>query len=269
MTHNKTKSIISHAISGIQSDVLLSAADEGKRVITFDEIRKRSGLSRERLRPVLVELVKREWLKRINRGLYVIVPVEAGKERLFTEPPFIIAKHMMPDGAISHWSAFNYHGFTDQLPKDVYMSGTRRMRNREVMGLRYIFVFMGEKSFFGHEDIWVENEKVRITDAERTLIDALWMPKHCGGMSLILESLDSDSVSKLDSQKLGNYLQKLGRTVLFKRLGFIADLLGWKIPHTEAWLKMIDKNYNLLDPDGPKKGRVDSKWRLKINMDIG
>lgn len=269
MTHNKTMSVTSHAISGIQSNVLLSAADAGQRIILFDDIRKRSGLSRESLRPVLVELVKRGWLRRVNRGLYMIVPVEAGKERVFTESSFIIAKHLMPDGVISHWSAFNYHGFTEQLPRGVTMSGTRRMRSREVMDLRYTFVYLSKESYFGHEDVWVESEKVRITDAERTLIDALWMPKHCGGMALILGSLDADSVSKLDFAKLNDYLQKLGRTVLFKRLGFIADFRGWKIPQAEAWLSMVDKNYNLLDPDGPKKGRVDSKWRLKINIDIG
>ena len=269
MTQNKTAPFISHAISGVQSNVLLSAAEEGQRIILFDDIRRKSGLSRERLRPVLVELVKRGWLKRLNRGLYLIVPVEAGKDRLFTESSFVIAKYLMPDGVISHWSAFNYHGFTDQLPLDVYMSGTRRMHNREVMDLRYTFVFMGKESFFGHEDIWVESEKVRITDAERTLIDALWMPKHCGGMALILEALNVDSASKLDYKKLGDYLNKLGRTVLFKRLGFLADFMGWKIPQAEAWLGAVDKNYNLLDPDGPKKGRVDSKWRLRINVDIG
>ena len=269
MTHNKTKTIHSHAISGVQSDVLLSAADEGKRIILFDDICKKSGLSRQRLRPILAELVKRGWLKRLNRGLYMIVPIEAGKERQFTESSFVIAKHLMPDGVISHWSAFNYHGFTDQIPLGVYMSGTRRMRNREVMGLRYTFALISEESFFGHENVWVESEKVPITDAERTLIDALWMPKHCGGMPLILESLDADSASNLDYGRLNDYLQKLGKTVLFKRLGFIAVFMGWKIPYVEAWLGMVDKNYNLLDPDGPKRGRVDSKWRLRINVDIG
>ena len=269
MTQNKTKPTISHAMSGVQSDVLLSAADAGEKIISFDEIRKQSGMSGARLRPALVELVKRGWLRRLSRGLYMIVPVEAGKERIFTESSFIIAKHLMPDGAISHWSAFNYHGFTDQLPRGAYMSGTRRMRSREVLGLPYTFVFMDAESFFGHGEIWVESEKVRITDAERTLIDALWMPKHCGGMALILGSLDGDSASKLDSQRLNDYLQKLDRTVLFKRLGFLSDLMGWKLPHAEAWLSAVDKNYNLFDPDGPREGRVDSKWRLRINADIG
>ncbi len=269
MTHNKTKVAISHALSEMQSHVLLSAADVGKPIVTFDEIREGSGLSRERLRPALMALTKRGWLKRINRGLYMIVPVEAGTNRLFTESSFVIAKHLMPDGAVSHWSAFNFHGFTDQLPRGVYVSGTRRMHNREVLDLQYTFVCMGKESFFGHEDIWVENEKVRITDKERTLIDALWMPKHCGGMALILGSLDTDSVSKLDHKRLDEYLHRLDRTVLFKRFGFLSDRMGWKIPEAEAWLGAVDRNYNLLDPDGPKDGPVDSTWRLRINIDIG
>jgi len=272
MTHNKTNKFISHpshAISGVQSNVLLSAADVGKKIITFDEIRKRCKFTRERLRTVLVELVKRGWLRRINRGLYMIVPVEAGKNRLFTESSFIIAKYLMPDGVISHWSAFNYHGFTDQLPLGVYISGIRRKRNCEVLDLRYTFITLDKKSFFGNEDIWIENEKVSITDRERTLIDAFWMPKYCGGMALILSSFDEDSASKLDYKRLNDYLHRVGKTVLFKRLGFMADLMGWKIPQAETWLGVIDKNYNLFDPDGPKKGAVDSKWRLRINIDIG
>ena len=269
MTQNKTVEVVSHAISGVQSDVLLSAADAGKRIFTFDEILKRSGLSRERLRSVLMVLAKRGWLRRINRGLYMIVPVEAGKDRLFTESSFIIAKHLMPDGAISHWSALNYHGFTEQLPLGAYMSGTKRKRNREVMDLPYTFVFMGEKAFFGHEDIWVESEKVRITDPSRTLIDAMWMPQHCGGMAQILDSLDASAASKIDFRTLNRYLHRLDRTVLFKRLGFLSDLMGWEAPEIETWLGVVDKNYNLLDPDGPRNGKVNSKWRLRINVDIG
>jgi predicted transcriptional regulator of viral defense system len=269
MTLNKTFPVISHAISGVQSDALLSAADLGKKIVSFDEIRKQSGMSSARLRRALVELVKRGWLKRLSRGLYMIVPVEAGKDRIFTEPSFIIAKHLMPDGAISHWSAFNYHGFTDQLPRGVYVSGARRMRSREVLDLPYTFIFMDAENFFGHEEVWVESEKVRITDPERTLIDALWMPEHCGGMALILESLDANSASKLDPRRLNDYLQKLRRTVLFKRMGFLSDKLGWKLPQAEAWLSAVDKNYNLLDPNGPREGSVDSKWRLRINADRG
>ncbi|EKD92163.1 MAG: hypothetical protein ACD_29C00144G0001, partial [uncultured bacterium] len=94
---------------------------------------------------------------------------------------------------ISHWSALQYHGLTEQIPRIVTASTTNKivtpsMRERkshnhkkkhawEINGVRYEYMTIQEKNFFGYEKIWPEEDLYAlITDTERTILDLFIYP---------------------------------------------------------------------------------------------
>ena len=76
----------------------------------------------------------------------MILPLEAGAKPEFTEHEFAIASSMAGEGYISYWSALNYYGFTEQVPKTVFVAITRRKKEKEVLGLRIRFVCIKKRS---------------------------------------------------------------------------------------------------------------------------
>ena len=52
----------------------------GKDVFTIEEVKKAANLENDALKHALSLLVQKEWLIRLERGLYLIVPFEAGQE---------------------------------------------------------------------------------------------------------------------------------------------------------------------------------------------
>ena len=71
-------------------------------------------------------LVDKGWLERIEKGKYLIVPLEAGPDRTWTEDAHVIAGHLVSPSMVSHWSALNYWNLTEQVPRVTYVQTTAR-----------------------------------------------------------------------------------------------------------------------------------------------
>lgn len=60
------------------SDLLAEITRQGKRFFTYEDAIKAYGSDNSRLWNLLSTLVKRGWLQRIEKGKYLILPLEAG-----------------------------------------------------------------------------------------------------------------------------------------------------------------------------------------------
>ena len=71
-----------------------------------------------------------------------------------------------------------------------------------------------------------------------------------------------------NSELLLKYALRYKRGVVFKRLGFLAEIC--KASVSKEWFDTcrinISKGISYLDPDGPKTGKIISNWNLKINL---
>ena len=108
------------------SDLLTEITRQGKRIFTYEDAVKPYGSSNRRLRELLSTLVKRGWLQRIEKGKYLILPFEAGREREWTEHEFIIASNLIEPYYIGFRSALNYFGYTEQISRTVFIVSTRK-----------------------------------------------------------------------------------------------------------------------------------------------
>jgi predicted transcriptional regulator of viral defense system len=220
----------------------------------------RQGLSR---------LTKSGWLQRIQRGLYLIVPLEAGTEGGWTEDPKIIASQLAPEGAVAYWSALHYWGMTEQIPRTVFVQTKRRKHNSRVtlLGVRYEFIFVVPRKLFGVTKQWSRGSEFNITDREKTLIDALDRPGLSGGMSVVVSALRTPD--QLDWNALDTYLDRFATGAVYKRLGYLVETLNMPIPDAQnrlaTWLESRSKGVSLLDPGGSKEGRINTRWGIRVN----
>ena len=243
----------------------------GKEVFNLREAKEAIGLEKGILKESLFLLVKQGWLIRLEKGLYLIVPFEAGQEGRWTPDPFVLASKLISPYCISHWSAASFWGWTEQLPSTIFVSSPSRkfVNEKTILNITFRFVKISKDKFFGICDEWVSNKKIKFSDKEKTIVDILDRPNFAGGIKEIAKCLrNAFNMKQLNPQILTDYISKVGNKVIFKRLGYICEVLGlfsqdWR----NTWKELISRGYSKLDPTVTKKeSKFNSTWHLIINV---
>jgi len=231
-------------------------------VFTFRDALEVSGYDGGYLKLVLHMLERGGWIERIERGKYVILPLEAERGR-YTLHEFVVGSALVEPSAIAYWSALHYHGLTEQIPNVVFVQTTSRKKRREltVFGTKYRIVRVVERKFFGLEPLWIEGLKVHVTDKEKTIIDCLDKPQHCGGVVEVYKALREE----VNVKKLSMYLERFGSGAVAKRLAYLAELAGLEV---EVPGHLIKKGVVALDPTMPRRGKVDRRLKLLVNVEL-
>ena len=82
------------------------------------------------------------------------------------------------------------HGMLTQPQLVVVVTTPIPRRSLTIMGVEFRFVRCQRKHLFGLIEHWVtKQEKVRVSDLERTIIDGLKQPEHCGGLTEVARGL--------------------------------------------------------------------------------
>src|SRR2546422_10270042 len=84
--------------------------------------------SREMARKKLYRLEKRGWIARLERGKYLVIPLEAGAERTWSEEPYLVASTLVHPAAIGYWTAIRHWNWTEQIPRVIYVQTTTRKK---------------------------------------------------------------------------------------------------------------------------------------------
>jgi predicted transcriptional regulator of viral defense system len=241
------------------------SAELRDEVFTFSEAKEVLGISNRKLSNLLYRLAESRWLEHIERGRYIFLPLEAGPEADYATNPLIIARKLISPYYIGFATALNYHGMTEQVSRITYIAGVKPKKAMKFHEEEYKFVKLAKKRFFGFRDEWLGNMKFNLSDKEKTVIDCLFMPEYCGGITEAVKAFKGE----LDYGKLYDYSLRMEDVGVLKRLGYILDAL--EIGHeTEAKLsEKVGGGFALLDPSGRKNGNINRKWRIIENLSIG
>lgn len=216
-------------------------------------------------------LRKKEWLIKIKAGKYAIAPVASGRGTYPVYNWLLIARELVSPYPyyISHYSALSLHNMTIHPVIGVYLSSPHRFRKPKIPGVDFRFICCAKKKLWGREETWVsKQEKVWVSEIERTILDCLARPDLCGGLSELAQGLWMKR-NQLDYNKLTRAAHKLGINAVSKRLGFLLELfdLGKTgIPALKSQIKN-SLDYVSLDPTLPRRGKYLSKWRLLVNSE--
>lgn len=270
MAHNS----LVHPTRGIELVRQLAAA--GQRIFTATqakEVAPSVGISPGYLRESLHHLARAGWIVRLRRGLYALSGPVPGVLPLHD---FEIAMALVQPAAISHWSAMNHHGLTDQIPQRVFVLTSAKSVPRSrgarasadegytVGGTVYQFVQVKPERFFGIEEVWVDEGRARVTDAERTLLDGLMAPQYCGDFSEVLHAFEVRG-PKLNVDRIIQYALRLDAATI-KRLGWVLERQGVSGGPLKPLRTASIKGFRVLDPTGPRRGPCNAEWSIQVNL---
>ncbi len=230
------------------------------------------------LNVLLFKLVKNGRVLRLRKGWYAGFGLFPGQIQVH---PFAVGTAITAPSFISHWSALQHHGLTEQIPQIVTVSSTKKVvfpraenrdrqnrRSLKILDVQYEFFHIYPSRFFGIEEVWLdERSKISISDKERTLIDLFAYSGSFGGMGEVLGIMEQ-TLSSIDLKKLIGYAIQYGEKSLCKRLGWVLEHLGGiSVREKEALIKNIQgKGYALLDPRLPRKGKCNGDWMIVENL---
>ena len=268
MTENVTSEQIDR-LGPQERRFLTGLAGAGKRVFKTEDALP-FWASRHQTWKALSRLESKGWLLRLERATYLIVPLEAGQDRTWTEDPFVIASQLDPGAAVAYWSALRFWGMTEQLPRTTFVQTARRRFSPqvEILGVRYRFVVVTPRKLFGVVSQTSDGLPFRVTDREKTVVDACDRPNLCGGVQQLVAALRS--APQVDWPKVDNYLSRFRSGAVYKRLGFLVERLDLPIQERDdrlrRWRGALTEGVAMLDPGGPRDGPVDTHWRVRVNV---
>ena len=258
---------VRHSLSTTESTLLASLAERDRNIFTLDDVIETLGVTYGNAKVIINRLVKKAWLIRLNRGTYLIVPLEAGVRSLYTEHGFVVASHLVDPYYIGYDSALNYHGLTEFVPSSVFVVTSKRRSDLVILNTRFRFITVTKSRMFGVEEITVSGKQVKVSDAEKTVADCLDHPEYCGGIDEIGKSIFFEH-RELHIGKIIMDAQRMGNKTIIKRLGYLLELFGYHEYDSLFDEITLSKGYPKLDPGLPDVGVYDGKWGLRVNTEI-
>jgi len=241
----------------INEEILIKHLDNyGLDIFTKEQLRRATLMHDSQLNLVLASLTKSKYIDIIERGKYC--------KHNFRDH-FVIGCFVAGNAVISYWNAMNYHGLTEQIPNVMYIKTNMDKRSKTYFGIRYFFARKASNSIGGYITKGLGNHKYKISDVERTIVDAFDKPKLSGGYAEIIKAF---SRAEIDENKLIEYCKVENNTSLVKRLAYLADILDK--PKMSDFLKyaqsLLKDKYTLFEIDGEPNGKIDSKWKIILNI---
>ncbi len=254
-------------LSTRESRLLSRLASEGHQIISIDDIETTLEVAPNTAREIASRLAEKGWLDRLLPGRYLIIPLAAGEDAVYTTHEYLIAAHVADPMYIGYYSALSYHGLTEQVPRTVYVVTPTRAQSRDIHGVPYRVTTVTERKFFGYEPTSIEGTTVHVSDLEKTLVDCADHPEFCGGIQELATAMVAADEQGCSWPTVGEYLDRLDNGAATKRIVYLADQLDIDLPTREALVDSFTSGYSLLDPTRPETGPTTSEYRLRINIE--
>jgi predicted transcriptional regulator of viral defense system len=252
--------------------VLAALAALERPIVGVEDVLAARKLSRAAANLLLSRLARKGWLRRLRRGAYAMVPLASSSATPRIENPLAVATRLFAPCYISGWTAAEHWGLTDQIFNTIAVFSARPQRSGtvEIAGTKYRVRRVPETSIFGTTRVWADTVATEMADIHRTVIDVLDAPEMGGGGRHALDIVRAYwARADAEPDRLLDYATRLGRGTVFKRLGLTAERYGRP---DAAWLQAcrdhLSAGVSLLDPAGPSRGPIVSRWRLRVNVPL-
>jgi predicted transcriptional regulator of viral defense system len=243
----------------------------GRRVTTTADAAAALGTDDAAAAKRLAAWASRGWVRRVRRGLYLAVPVDAPDPASWTADPWYLADLVWSPCYVTGWSAANHWGLTDQIFRSTVIATTQRVRqvSQTLGGHAYLVHHVASQLLgWGTSVEWRDERRIQVADPARTVMELLGDPSLGGGIRHVADILDV----YLASQDPGGLLatgDRLGNGTAFKRLGYLVEVLG--IDNGDLLKQArtrVTTGYSLLDPAQKHAGVRIRPWNLVANVEL-
>jgi len=210
-------------------------------------------------RSAIKRLMKEGMVAKIRNNMYTCISGETGSP---VANRFQIASKITKTSYVSHHTAMEYYGITDQVFYDVYVSSETSFREFAFDG--YTYRYVASKDMEGVETLALSGG-IRITNIERTLIDCVKDMDKIAGIEETLQ--DIGSMKAMQEKRLLKYLDLLSNQFLYQKVGFLLyehkERMGLSDGFFDTCKNQIGKSKRYLTKD-MSGGKYVDEWKLVI-----
>ena len=196
---------------------------------------------------------------RIRNNMYTCI---SGENLSPVANRFQIASSITKSSYVTHHTAFEYYGITDQVFHEVYVASLEPFSEFDFDG--YSFRYVRSASLDGVEKPSMRGN-IRVTNKERTVIDSINDMDAIGGIEEVMDCISN--IQRLREDYLLRYLAAYGRQFLYQKAGYLLQknktALGLSDAFFEKCHENIGKSKRYLSSDYCS-GKYDSTWQLVI-----
>lgn len=254
-----------------QREIIGMLAREFGDTFTVSDLSSLIGISNINTSKKLSRWEKMGWIKRIRRGLYTVVPLDAMSQDQPLENMWSVVQDVFSPGYVGGWSAAEYWDFTEQIFRDICILTEKTFicHKHEILGISFFTFHIPNKFDFGLETVWIKNKRTFVSDPHKTILDMIYKPKVGGGIQHVVDCFKAYIKSdNFDPLKLVAYAKRIDNGVIFKRLGFLSEkIFGKDHDLTQVCLREITKGPSYMDPSD-KRGKFINRWNLYIPTTI-
>jgi predicted transcriptional regulator of viral defense system len=269
MAKNAINNASAYGAALAKREVALLARWERERriAITLDELKEQVGDARAA--NVAYELVRKQVLQRIRRGSYIIRPLRTLLRPAIHSTPVLAAALLRDEpyylGGL--W-AVSFHRLSEQRYASVVDAFVSHRLAPRRLGAGRVRFQMRRPSIlrYGVATSEIEEMPVRVSDPERTVLDALDYPRLFGGLTRSV-TLVEKHLDRLDTKKLLAYAATGSRASTCQRLGVLLERRGQSPRALRAVRAKTRGTRAILSlyPDEPRTGRLNPRWNVVEN----
>lgn len=259
-------------LSAQERRILGSLVANENVAVRAEDIQEIHPVSRKAANLLLSRLHRKGWLRRLKRGVYGRVPLESETTQPAVEDAWLLAMELFAPCYISGWSAAEHWDLTEQIFNSISLvtGHPQRASSQKIAGVHFKTRSITPERIFGTKRIWIGSKTAELADRHRLVIDILDAPEFGGGCRHTLDVVDEYWKSgHHDAQKLLGYALRYDRGAVLKRMGFSAERAGVV---SSEWLNEVELNLTKgvirLDPQGARDGRLNRRWRVKVNLPL-
>lgn len=213
----------------------------------------------ESARSAIKRMMKEKMVAKIRNNMYTCISGETGAP---VANRFQIASHITPTSYVSHHTAMEYYGITDQVFNEVYVSSETNFRSFSFDGYNYRYV--ASKSLEGVEKPAFSGG-IAVTNIERTIIDCVKDMDKIAGIEEVVQDLES--IGRMQEKRVLKYLRLFQNQFLYQKMGYLLsdhqEKMGLSDAFFDSCKEQIGKSKRYLTRD-QEGGRYDDEWKLVV-----
>lgn len=213
----------------------------------------------ESARSAIKRMMKEKMVAKIRNNMYTCISGETGAP---IANRFQIASRITPTSYVSHHTAMEYYGITDQVFYDVYVSSETSFRDFIFDG--YTYRYVASKSLEGVEKPAFSGG-IAVTNVERTIIDCVKDMDKIAGIEEVVQNIES--MGRMQEKRILKYLELFQNQFLYQKMGYLLsehqERMGLSDTFFDNCKEKIGKSKRYLTRD-QVGGRYDDEWKLVV-----
>lgn len=244
---------------------------KGRYAVTTEEAEAILGIGRQAALAALARLQRRGAVFSPAKSLYVMIPPEhrstgAPPAEWFVDP---MMRHLGRPYYIGLLTAAAFHGAAHQAPQvfQVMTDFASSLGTRQFGRQRLRFYSSKHVSTDPTDQITVPTGYAVLATKETTVVDLVSRPREAAGYGNVATILRE--LGTLEGSALARTASRRGRAVV-RRIGWLVERFG-QVDDLEALRQAARTDLGepaLLDPAGPKRGRADREWAIRVNRTV-